>query len=501
MLRQRVRMKLIIFLKRMFVERMTKNVRTKPSGHNQGKYSKRTTRVKPDVGVAVRLDDELLITIKRLGINGEGIGYYKRKITFIPGALPGEVVEVRVKKVADHYIEANLLKIKKASPERVTPEDDQSVGGAELAHLAYPAQLVFKQDVIRQALEKYRPAGYRDYVLKPTLGMDEPRAYRNKAQFPIRKVNGKLAVGMYRRQSHHLVDLPKISTQHPATLHVVRTVRDIIAQLGIPVFNEKTHQGDIKTLIARVSESTGDVQLTLVTNSHQLPQERALFKAIHERLPEVVSIHQNINPGTGSLIWGDDTRFLWGAEYITEEINGKHFKLSPRAFFQLNPKQTERLYQEALVALDLTHADNLIDAYSGVGTLGLSVAGQAGEVRGMDTIPEAIDDAIENAQANGITNAHYYVGQAEQLIPAWQAEGWQADALIVDPPRTGLDTSLRKLIVKTRPAKFVYISCNASTLARDLVDLAKVYRVDYIQSIDMFPQTARWEGIVKFTLK
>jgi len=159
------------------------------------------------------------------------------------------------------------------------------------------------------------------------------------------------------------------------------------------------------------------------------------------------------------------------------------------------------LYSEAIKALDLTQADKLIDAYSGVGTIGISLADHAGEVRGMDTVPEAIDDANENAADNDVSNAIYYTGAAEDLIPAWVDEGWVADALVVDPPRTGLDEELRWTIIETQPEKFVYISCNASTLARDLVDLTRAYDVEYIQSIDMFPQTARWEGIVKFTKK
>jgi len=469
----------------------------------QGKFVPRGTRrpTNQNQAVNVNVGDKLLITIKRLGINGEGIGYYKRKITFIPGALPDEVVDVVVTNVTEKFIEARIRKFKQKSPQRVTPIDNQEVGGVELAHMSYEGQLAFKQDVIRQALEKYKPEGYESYDLRPTIGMENTTGYRNKAQFPVREVDGKLAVGMFKRNSHDLVDLPKVSTQHPATLKVVRKVRDIIAELDLPVYHERRHTGIIKTLIARVSESTGDVQLTIVTNGDYLPQIETLISRINEELPEVVSIHQNINADKTSLVWGDETKRLWGSEYITETINGKTFKLSPRAFLQLNPRQTQRLYSEAIKALDLTQADKLIDAYSGVGTIGISLADHAGEVRGMDTVPEAIDDANENAADNDVANAIYYTGAAEDLIPAWADEGWVADALVVDPPRTGLDEELRWTIIETQPEKFVYISCNASTLARDLVDLTRAYDVEYIQSIDMFPQTARWEGIVKFTKK
>ncbi|AEJ23563.1 23S rRNA (uracil(1939)-C(5))-methyltransferase RlmD [Weissella koreensis] len=470
-----------------------------PNQHDKPYHASRGTNSASN-NVIVKIGDKLLITIKRLGINGEGIGYYKRKITFIPGALPGEVVDVKVTNFTDRFIEAEIRKFKQKSPDRVEPIDDQSVGGFELEHLSYPKQLEFKQDVIRQALEKYKPRGFEDIEIKPTIGMEDPRGYRNKAQFPIRQMkDGTISVGMYQRNSHFLVDLPKVSTQHPATLKVVRKVRDIIDELEIPIYEEKKNTGIIKTLVARVSESTGEVQLTIVTNSDKIPELSTLIAYIHDDLPEVVSIHQNINPDETSLIWGEKTKLLWGSNFITETINGRQFKLSPRAFLQLNPRQTARLYQEALSALDLTHADKLIDAYSGVGTIGISLADNAGEIRGMDTVPESIADANQNVLDNNVTNTKYFVGAAEDLIPQWTAAGWIADAIVVDPPRTGLDINLRNTILAHAPEKFVYISCNESTLARDLVDLLKVYDVEYIQPIDMFPQTARWEGIVKFT--
>jgi len=474
----------------------------RPNKFNKSKNVSRGTNNQKPQDVQVKIGEKLLITVKRLGINGEGIGSFKRKITFIPGALPGEVVDVKVTNFTNKFIEAEIRKFKQTSPDRVEPVDNQEVGGFELEHLAYPKQLEFKQDVILQALEKYKPANFEKIEIKPTIGMEDPTGYRNKAQFPVRQMkDGSVSVGMYKRNSHFLVDLPKVSTQHPATLKTVRTVRDLLVKLEIPIYDEKRDDGVVKTLVARVSESTGEVQLTIVTNTPKIPDIAELISLINSELPEVVSISQNINPGETSLIWGNDTKLLWGDAYITEEINGKKFKLSPRAFLQLNPKQTARLYQEALTALDLTHAEKLIDAYSGVGTIGISLAESAAEIRGMDTVKEAIDDANLNALENNAINAKYFVGAAEELIPQWAAAGWHADALVVDPPRTGLDENLVNTILAHAPEKFVYISCNESTLARDLVDLVKVYNVEYIQPIDMFPQTARWEGIVKFTKK
>lgn len=220
---------------------------------------------------------------------------------------------------------------------------------------------------------------------------------------------------------------------------------------------------------------------------------------IAEKLPMVVSVMQNINAGKTSLIWGDQTTLLAGKPTITEELDGLVFDLSARAFFQLNPQQTKKLYRLAREALKLAPNETLVDAYSGVGTIGLSLADVAKEVRGMDTIPAAVADANANAQRNQITNAHYEVGEAEVLLPQWLASGFAPDAMVVDPPRTGLDNVLIDAILQSAPEKLVYISCNPSTLAQDLQALTRGYQVDYIQSIDMFPQTARCEAVVRFT--
>jgi len=274
------------------------------------------------------------------------------------------------------------------------------------------------------------------------------------------------------------------------------------SRIVISLLNEvEADAGIVKTLVVRAAANTDDVQVVFITNSQKLPHKRELLLKITEELPQVTSIMQNINPGKTSLIWGDETKPLAGATTITEKIDGLAFKLSARAFLQLNPAQTEVLYSEAkkALALDLQPGQTVVDAYSGVGTIGLSLAGTAKEVRGMDIIPEAVDDANANAKANGITNAHYEVGTTEDLLPKWAMDGFRPDAIVVDPPRTGLDELLMDTIIAVHPTNLVYISCNPSTLAKDLVTLAEEYRVDYIQSVDMMPQTARCEAVVKLS--
>lgn len=441
------------------------------------------------------------LTIKRLDINGAGIGYYKHKICFVPDALPGEVVVAEVTMVHPRYLQAKVHKLRKRSPERVTPVDPLygKIGGIELGALAYPAQLKFKTDVIKQSLAKFRPWDWEDIDVRPTIAAPQRTHYRNKAQFPVRVVDGHVRAGLYAPNSHDLIPLTTFATQRPLTMSLITGLCAIIERLDIPVYDEQKHSGIIKTLVVRESAADKNAQLTIITNSPKLPKKRELLTAIATELPAIVSVSQNINSGRTSLIWGNQTEHLAGSDYIYEEIGGHRFALSPQAFLQLNPEQTATLYRIAADALNLQAGDTLVDAYCGVGTIGLSMAKTAKMVRGMDIIPAAIDDARMNAKTNGITNATYEVGKAEDLLPKWLNDGFKPDAVVVDPPRTGLEPGFIKALLRSKPRKFVYISCNPSTLARDLRDLERLYKVNFIQSVDMFPQTARVEAVVSFT--
>lgn len=456
---------------------------------------------KPEVHV--EQGEQLKLTIKRLGINGEGIGYYERKLVFVPGALPTERVIVNVVEDMSNFIRAELVEILTKSADRIDPVDDYAndVGGFELENLAYAKQLEFKRDVISDSLEKYQPAGYRKYKLLPTIGMDDPVHYRNKATFQIRNDGDKIIAGLYKHRSHTVVDLKTAALQYLLTMKVMRAVVAMIDDLKIPAYDEEKNAGIIKTVVVRVATATDEVQVTFITQSKKLLKKHQLLERIAAELPEVVSVMQNVNPGKTPMVWGDETLHLAGKDKITEVLNGLKFDLSARAFLQVNPQMTEVLYKEAFKALELTGKEKLIDAYSGVGTIGLSVANQVREVRGMDTIKDAVDDANSNAMKNGIMNAIYETGEAEKLIPEWIDAGWNPTALIVDPPRTGLADSLLDTILNVAPKKFVYISCNPSTLARDLVKLTRKYNVDYIQSVDLMPQTSRCECVVKFNKK
>lgn len=447
-------------------------------------------------------EKDVIITIKRLGINGEGIGYYKKKIIFIPGALPDEVVVAKIVKSYPHYLQGELVRIKEKSPDRVAfPEGvDPEIGGLELAHLSYEKQLEFKRNNMLESLRKYHPRNYAKYKVKKTIPAPDEWHYRNKAQYQIENVHGKTKLGLFAPNSHRLIDLPKMPTQSEDTQKTEREIKVLIEKLHVPVANFRRHLPGVKTIVVRQFEASKEIQVTLITIGHKIKNLIPLAKEIM-KLDNVVSVYQNETEWQNPQVWGNKTEKLLGKNQIMEEILGKKFALSPRAFFQLNPVQTVNLYSEALKYLDLTPDQTLIDAYSGVGTLGILAADRVKQVIGIETIPEAVKDAEHNVELNHIKNADYIQGSVEKVLPELKNSGVSIDALIVDPPRTGLAKKLIKTLLQVKPETFVYISCNPSTLAQDLVLLSEVYDVRVIQNVDMLPQTPRCEAIAKLVLR
>lgn len=448
----------------------------------------------------VVLKQRIPLKIKRMGINGEGIGFYKKTLIFVPGALKGEEVFCQISSVRRNFAEAKLLKINKKSKNRVDPACSiyKECGGCQIIHLQYDKQLEFKTDIIRQALMKFKPEGYENYEIRKTIGMSEPEHYRAKLQFQVRSFGGNVKAGLYAQGTHRLIDIKDCLVQDSLTQEMINRVAELLGKYKLPIYNERKIAG-VRTVMIRRAQASGEVQLIFIT-SKRLDFDDVVIELVRE-FPELKTVAVNINASKTSDIYGQITEVIWGQESINEEVLDYGFSLSPRAFYQLNPKQTQILYSEAVKALDVKEDDDLIDAYCGVGTIGLAFAGKVKSVRGMDIIPEAIQDAKENALHMGFTNTHYEAGKAEDIIPRWYSEGFRANALIVDPPRTGLDDKLLNTILKMPPEKMVYVSCNTSTLARDLVTLTKVYHVHYIQSVDMFPHTARTEAVVKLQRK
>ncbi len=445
----------------------------------------------------VQPGDRIVVTIKRIGINGEGVGYYRRKAVFIDRALPDEVVIAKVTQVQPGYLKAEIIEIEKRSPDRQEPPCAvyDACGGCQLQHLNYEGQLRAKEELVREAFRRYTRLD--KLPLRPILGMEDPWGYRNKAELQTGMDADKIVTGLYAVGSHRLVDISGCPIHHPVVNQVIERVKAILGELNIPIYNERTRKGAIRTVVARVGQASGQVQLTLITAVDRMPHADRLVARIREELPMVATIAYNIHKGKSPLVFGEQTHVLWGDERLEETLGDVQFSLSPRAFFQLNPAQTVKLYNATQEAAALSGTELVVDAYCGTGTISLWLAPAAREVRGIEVVPEAVRDAQDNARTSGIGNAHFYEGRAEQLLPKWVKQGIRPDVVVVDPPRTGCERSLLDAIAQARPARFVYVSCNPATLAKDCqVLLDSGYRLDWVQPVDMFPHTSHVECVV-----
>lgn len=432
----------------------------------------------------LKVKQKIPLKIKRMGINGEGIGFYQKTLVFVPGALKGEDIYCQITSIRRNFVEAKLLKVNKKSKFRIVPSCTiyNECGGCQIMHLHYDKQLEFKTDLLHQALKNLL---LQDMKIMKFVQLLECRNQNiTELSYNFRLENLKIrSRRLYAQNSHYLVELKDCLVQDKETQVIANRLAELLTYHQIPITDERKVLG-VRTIMVRRARKTGQVQIIIVTN-RQLNLTQ-LVKELVKDFPEVVTVAVNTNTAKTSEIYGEKTEIIWGQESIQEGVLNYEFSLSPRAFYQLNPEQTEVLYSEAVKALDVDKENHLIDAYCGVGTIGFAFAKKVKTLRGMDIIPEAIEDAKRNAKRMGFDNTHYEAGTAEEIIPRWYKEGYRADALIVDPPRTGLDDKLLDTILTYVPEKMVYISCNVSTLARDLVRLVEVYDLHYIQSVDMF---------------
>lgn len=459
--------------------------------------------MKTEQTVKIQPKQTFPLTIKRLGINGEGVGYFKKQVVFVPGALPGEEVVVEATKIHPKFAEAKIKKIRIKSPHRVKPLCPvyDHCGGCQLQHLDYQQQLKEKRDIVIQSLERHTKLNVGKLEIRDTIGMENPWGYRNKSSFQVGEKAGKVLAGLYGLNSHQLINIDQCVVQHAQTNEATSAIKRILEELQIPIYNEKTNKGIVRTIVTRVGVQSGELQVVLITSQKELPKKELITEEIQKRLPKAKSIVQNINGEKTSLIFGDETLSLAGEDFIQETLGDLQFELSARTFFQLNPTQTVKLYDEVKKAAQLTGKEKVVDAYCGVGTIGMWLADQAAEVRGMDVIPESIEDAKKNAKRHGFTNTKYVPGKAEEVLPKWVKKGWKPEVIVVDPPRTGLDKQLIQTILQVEAQKVIYVSCNPSTLAKDIETLGKKYKVEYMQPVDMFPQTAHVECCVLLVKK
>lgn len=507
----------------------------------------------PIEGLPVSKNEETVIDIIGMNHDGEGVGRANGYTLFVQGALPGETVRVRVMKTKKQYGYAKLLEIVKASPDRVSapcPIYDQC-GGCQIQHMSYAGQLAWKRQLVVDNLQRIGKlnvmvedagvqgdeanlnrlseenvdqaaepaiseeqgngsnrirlrlegvmndeAAAQGIRVLPTMGMDEPWRYRNKAQVPIGVAEGGLVGGFYAKGSHRIIDMETCLIQHEHNDEVVAKVKGIGSHLGISAYNEETGRGLLRHVVVKKAFRTGEMMLVLVTNGRDIPHKDEWIGSIREAIPHVASICQNVNKKQTNVIFGDETRVLWGRDVIYDYIGDVQFAISPRSFYQVNPVQTEVLYGKTVEYAGLSGKETVIDAYCGIGTISLFLAQHADQVYGVEIVPEAIEDARSNAMLNEMRNVKFEVGASEDVIPRWKEQGIEADVIVVDPPRKGCDPRLLDTILEMKPERVVYVSCNPSTLARDLRVLEDGgYRTVEVTPVDMFPHTVHVESV------
>ena len=451
----------------------------------------------------LKVDQEFLVTIKRIGINGEGIGYYKKQAVFIPFALVGEEVVAKCTRLANGYAEAEVIRVKKKSPHRCKAECEVygKCGGCQLQHMKYDEQLRVKHDMVEQALERYTNLDLNKFEILPTIGMENPFNYRNRAQMPVGYDQDGVIAGFYSMNSRQLVYVSHCDVQYEAINHVVNTIVDLYDEYEVFAYSPKTKKGTARHIMVRMGHVSEEIQVVLVMANNNFKGAKRLAREVMSQHPEVKSVFLNVNTENTHEILGKEMIHLAGEETITDELGKLKFNLSPRAFYQLNSEQTVKLYDEVKKAAGLTGTQKVVDAYCGVGTIGQWLADGAAEVRGVDTTRSAITDAKANAQLNKIDNTYYAVGEAEKVVPQWINDGFKPDVVVVDPPRTGLGVNLMDMLKRVQPETIVYVSCNPSTLAKNLKELSARYDIAYIQPVDMFPQTSHVEAVVKLVKK
>ncbi|HEV0223925.1 TPA: 23S rRNA (uracil(1939)-C(5))-methyltransferase RlmD [Streptococcus pneumoniae] len=444
----------------------------------------------------LKKNDIVEVEIVDLTHEGAGVAKVDGLVFFVENALPSEKILMRVLKVNKKIGFGKVEKYLVQSPHRNQDLDLAYLhsGIADLGHLSYPEQLKFKTKQVKDSL--YKIAGIADVEVAETLGMEHPVKYRNKAQVPVRRVNGVLETGFFRKNSHNLMPLEDFFIQDPVIDQVVVALRDLLRRFDLKPYDEKEQSGLIRNLVVRRGHYSGQIMVVLVTTRPKVFRVDQLIEQVIKQFPEIVSVMQNINDQNTNAIFGKEWCTLYGQDYITDQMLGNDFQIAGPAFYQVNTEMAEKLYQTAIDFAELKKDDVVIDAYSGIGTIGLSVAKHVKEVYGVELIPEAVENSQKNASLNKITNAHYVCDTAENAMKKWLKEGIQPTVILVDPPRKGLTESFIKASAQTGADRIAYISCNVATMARDIKLYQELgYELKKVQPVDLFPQTHHVETV------
>ncbi len=461
----------------------------------------------------IKLGCKMVMTFTALTHEGLGIAKisgpnnlgerYENFPIFVPGALPNEQGIVEITRLTKTFGYGTLLK---AFPDTFTKDRATAIcenypkcGGCNIMHMTYEAQLNFKRNTVIETLE--RIGSLKGIKVEPVLGAKKPLNYRNKVQVPFGEDNYKTVAGFYKRDTHHIIPLNKCYIQSDISTSLTIFVKNLCNEYGIKGYNEKYHKGDIRHILIKTN-TKNELMLVLVVLHPDIPHLEKMVEKIVKRYPSIKSVVLNVNRTRGNTTMGDKNILLYGDAYLTDTLCGKIFRIGATSFYQVNHDQTEILYNKAIEIASLNKDDVLIDAYCGIGTIGIIASDKVKKVYGVEIVPEAIDNAKENLKLNGVKNAEYICGKAEEQIEKWMKSGLPATTIVVDPPRKGCDEKLLETIVNMNISKIVYVSCNPATLARDLKYLVEnSYIVKHVQPVDMFPQSNHIETVVLLSHK
>ena len=454
-------------------------------------------------------NDLFTLKITDMGVDGEGIGKYEGMTFFVKDALIGDKICARVVKLKKNYGYARVEEILTPSPFRVQPRCPvhRQCGGCQIQEMSYERQLAFKEQKIRGNLERIGgfDRGKIDAVMEPVEGMDEPFRYRNKAQFPFgTDKEGNPVTGFYAGRTHDIIANTECILGVEQNREILEIILQYMKENCVAAYDEKSGKGLIRHVLIRYGFTTKEIMVCLVINGTKLPKADRLIKKLTQ-LEGMTSITLSPNTRRDNVIMGNSYEVLWGQGFITDYIGNVKYQISPLSFYQVNPVQTEKLYGLALEYADLKGTETVWDLYCGIGTISLFLAQKAKQVYGVEIVPQAIEDAKNNAKINEINNAAFYVGKAEEVLPDYYeeyakthgGEKARADVIVVDPPRKGCDETLLETIVKMEPEKVVYVSCDSATLARDLKYLCENgYEIRKVRGVDQFPETVHVETVV-----
>lgn len=459
-------------------------------------------------------NDVVTVTIEDMGMNGEGIGRVNGYTLFIKDAVIGDVIEAKLMKVKKNYGYAKMMNIISPSEARVVPKCKfaRKCGGCQLQEMSYEQQLRFKYNKVKGNLERIGgiPASLIEGVMEPVIGMENPFCYRNKAQFPFGtdKDNNPIT-GFYAGRTHDIIANTDCMLGVAANQVILETVLDFMKKYKVGAYDEHSRKGIVRHVLIRYGFTTKEIMVCLVVNSKKLPYSSELVGQL-KRIEGMASITLSVNTRDTNVIMGGNCEVLWGKRYITDFIGEIKYQISPLSFYQVNPVQTEKLYSLALEYAELKGNEIVWDLYCGIGTISLFLAQKARYVYGIEIVPQAVEDAKNNASINGITNAEFFTGKAEEILPEYYRETGQEDSetqkhmdvVVVDPPRKGCDELLLQTIAKMKPNRIVYVSCDSATLARDLKHLRKAgYELERARVVDQFPMTVHVETVVKLSLR